>query len=85
MVARGCLTFVLRIEVRNMIADSSKPNKLQNVYTNKKHGKNVTVQNRKNNYIKIKVIALVINFRRKKFICNLKRGFGIYGVGFIQL
>ena len=34
----GCLTFISLIEVRNMIADSSKPNKLRNVLHHKKHG-----------------------------------------------
>ena len=29
----GRYTFILSVEVRNMIADSSKPNKLRNVYT----------------------------------------------------
>ena len=47
-----------------MIADSSKPNKLRNVYTIRSTTRNVTIQKRKIYYIKIKVIALIINFRR---------------------
>ena len=43
-----------------MIADSSKPNKLRNVYTIRSTARNVTVQIRKIYYIKIKVIALII-------------------------
>ena len=48
-----------------MIADSSKPKKLRNVYTIRETARNVTIQKRKIYYIKIKVIALIINFRRK--------------------
>ena len=38
-------------EVRNMIADSSKPNKLRNVYTTRSTARNVTIQKRKVYYI----------------------------------
>ena len=40
-----------------MIADSSKPNKLRNVYTIRSTTRNVTIQKIKIYYIKIKVIA----------------------------
>ena len=56
----SCLAFISRIEVRNMIADSSKPDKLRNVYTIRSTARNVTFQKRKVYYIKIKVIALII-------------------------
>ena len=51
-----------------MIADSSKPNKLRNVYTIRSTTRNVTIQERTIYYIKIKVIAFIINFRRNKSI-----------------
>ena len=47
-----------------MNADSSKPNKLRNLYTIRSTARHVTIQNRKIYYIKIKVIALIINFRK---------------------
>ena len=59
-------------EVCNMMADSSKPNKLRNVYTIRSTARNVTIQKRKIYYVKIKVIALIINLRRNKSICNRK-------------
>ena len=43
-----------------MIADSSKPNKLQNVHTMRSTTRNVTIQKRKIYYVKVKVIALII-------------------------
>ena len=39
-----------------MIADSSKPNKLRNVYTIRSTTRSVTIQKRKINYIKIKTL-----------------------------
>ena len=50
-----------------MIADSSKFNKLRNVYTIRSTARGVTIQKRKIYYIKIKVLALIIIFR----ICNM--------------
>ena len=44
-----------------MIANSSKPNKLRNVYTIRSTVRNVTIQKLKIYYIKIKVIAFIIN------------------------
>ena len=52
-------------EVRNMIADSSKSNTLQNVYNIRSTTRNVAILKRKIYYVKTKVIALIINFRRK--------------------
>ena len=52
----GCLTFISRVEVRNIIAASSKPNKLRNVYNIRSTARNVTIQKRK----------IIINFRKKK-------------------
>ena len=56
-----------------MVAVSSKPDKLRNVYTIKKStARNVTIQKRK---VKIKVIAFIINFKTNKSIC--------YRIGFV--
>ena len=53
-------------------------NKLRNVYTIRSTTRNITIQKRKIYYIKIKVIALIINFRRNKSIsterCRSKKG-----------
>ena len=54
----GCKTFISRVEVRYMIADSGKPNKLRNVYTIRNTARNVTIQKRKICYIKIKAYIL---------------------------
>ena len=75
----GPFTFILSVEVRNMIADFSKPNKLRNVYTIRSTTRNVTIPKRKIYYIKIKVVALIINFRRTnpygtETDVNLKKG-----------
>ena len=43
-----------------MIADSSIPDKLRNVYALRNTARNVTIQKRKVYYIKIKVIAFII-------------------------
>ena len=55
-----------------MIADSSKPNKVRNVYTIRSTARNVTIQKWKIYYIKGKVIAFIINFRRNNSILNRK-------------
>ena len=61
----GCLTFFSRVEVRNMIADSCKPNKLLN--TNyKKHGEERHHPKTKKKNQKQKIIAFIINFRMNK-------------------
>ena len=60
------------VEVCNMIADSSKPNKLRNVYRMGSTTRNVTIQKRTFYYIKIKGIALILNFRGNKSICYRK-------------
>ena len=44
----GRLLFISSVEVRNMIADSSKPNKLRNVYTIRSTTTNVTIQKTEN-------------------------------------
>ena len=49
-----------------MSADSSKHNMLRYVYTIRSTARNVTIQKRKIYYIKIKVIAFIINFIRNK-------------------
>ena len=58
-----------------MIAHNSKPIKLRNVYTIRNTARNVTIQKRNIFYIKIKVIAFFINFRRTNLFaierCNL--------------
>ena len=43
-----------------MIADSSKPNMLRNVYAIRSTTRNVTIQKRKVNYFKIKVVAFIL-------------------------
>ena len=51
----GCKTFISSVEVRYMIADSSKPNKLRNVYT--------IISTAKARNVTIKVTALLSGFR----------------------
>ena len=68
----GRKTFISREEVCNMIADSSKPNKLRNVYAIRSTARNVTIQKQKVYYIKNKDITIIIDFRRNKTICNRK-------------
>ena len=48
-----------------MSTDSSKSNKLRNVYTIRSTTRKVTIQKRKIYNIKIKVIAFIIKFRSK--------------------
>ena len=85
----GCQTFILRVEVRNMIADS---NKLRNVCTIRSMARNVTIQKRKIYNIKIKVIiAFIINFRRNKSInfaierckSKIRKSFEIFCLSFL--
>ena len=70
----GWSTFITRVEVRNMTADSSKPNKLRNVYTIGSTARNVTIQKRKIYYFKIIVTATIINFRSATERCKSKKG-----------
>ena len=51
------------IEISHMTRHSSNPNKLRNVNPARGRTGNVTIQKWKIYYIKIKVIALIINFR----------------------
>ena len=60
-----------------MIADSSKPNKLRNVYTIRSHFKHDEERphpKTENYYIKIKVIALIINLGETTERCKSKKG-----------
>ena len=59
----GSLTFITGIEISHMTRHSSKSNKLRNVNPVRGRTGNVTIQKWKIYYIKIKVIALIINFR----------------------
>ena len=45
----GCQTFISRVKVRNMIADSSNPNKLRNAYIILSTARKVTSQMRNQN------------------------------------
>ena len=56
-------SFVTRIAVNQMTRHSYKPIKLRNVNTIREGMRNVAIQKREINYVKIKIIALVINFR----------------------
>ena len=59
-------------EVRNMIAGSTKPNKLRHLYIIRNTARNFAIQNRKIDYANIKVIALIINLEETISICNRK-------------
>ena len=67
-----------------MIADSSKPNKLRNVYTIRSTTRNVTIQKRKIYHIKIKVIALIINLEETNPFaterCRSKKGASVFEI-----
>ena len=67
----GCYLFILRTEVGNIIAESSKPNKLRNVYTVRSKRGTSPSKNRKIYYIKINVIALIINFILKEALITI--------------
>ena len=56
-------TFITGIEISHTTRHSSKPNKLRNVNPVRGRTGNVTIQKWKIYYIKIKVIAIIINFR----------------------
>ena len=54
------ITFISSVEVCNMIADSSKPNKLRNVYTIRITKRHVTIQKRKIYYIYVCMYVLSV-------------------------
>ena len=58
----GSYTFITGIENSHKTRHSSKPNKLRNVDPVRGRTENVAIQKWKIYYIKIKVIALIINF-----------------------
>ena len=66
----GCKALISRFEVRSMIADSSKPRKLGNVYTIKRTARKVSVQTAYDMFSKYKYI-----------IVNLVFPTSIFGVG----
>ena len=60
-----------------MTRHSSKPNKLRHINPVRGRTGNVTIQKWKIYYIKIKVIALIINFKWNKSVCTWKIGSGV--------
>ena len=67
----SCLTFISNIEARNMIADSSKPNKLSNVYSIRNHHPKTEtllyLRNSNTQHIKFYFFAYVFDVLIKSF------------------